>query len=128
MTLLAVTGIGFGGLVVATGQGHEGAGGSRHGEWHGRADHGMPLDHMTETLNLTPDQQAKVKPILDQARPQMIAIHQEAMQKAKAVMDDTMAKIRPMLTPEQQKKADDIKTAHEQMHDAAKKLHDAQGQ
>ena len=100
-------------------------GGREHGGFHGHRGHGMMLEHVTETLNLTADQQAKVKPILDAARPQMQAIHQEAMQKSKAVMDDTMAKIRPLLTPEQQKKADDIKAAHEQMRDAAKKLHEA---
>src|ERR1700730_2397167 len=93
--------------------------------WHG---HRHPLKHMTETLNLTPDQQAKVQPILDQARPQLKAIHQEAMQKSKAVMDDTMSKVRPLLTAEQQKKLDDLKAAHEQMRDAMKKLNDAKAE
>ena len=81
---------------------------------------------LREMLNLTPDQKAKVQPIIDQAKPQMKAIHQEAMQKAKAVMDSTMAQIRPLLSADQQKKLDDMKAAHEQMRDAAKKLHDAQ--
>lgn len=118
--------VAFAGTGVASAQGKgDCAGGGEHGGWHGERGHGMMLEHMTETLNLTPDQQAKVKPILDQARPQLAAIHQDAMQKAKAVMDDTMAKIRPMLTADQQKKADDVKAAHEEMRDAAKKLHDA---
>lgn len=91
----------------------------------GHRGHGMMFEHMTEELNLTADQQAKVKPIVDAARPQLQAIHEEAMQKSKAVMDDTMAKVRPLLTPEQQKKADDIKAAHQQMRDAQKKLRNA---
>jgi len=80
---------------------------------------------MTKTLNLTADQQAKVQPILDQAKPQIKAIHQDAMQKARAVMDDAMSKIRPLLTPEQQKKFDDLKAAHQEMRDARQKLQSA---
>jgi Spy/CpxP family protein refolding chaperone len=93
--------------------------------WHG---HGNHFARMAETLNLTPEQKTKVQPIFDKAKPQLKAIHQEAMQKAKAVMDDTMAQIRPILTAEQQKKLDDMKAAHEQMRDAAKKLHDARNE
>src|SRR5689334_14077401 len=70
-------------------RGNWSGGGEEHGDWHGHRGHGMMMEHMTESLNLTADQQAKVKPILDAARPQLMAIHQEAMQKAKAVMDDT---------------------------------------
>ncbi len=69
---------------------------------------------MTKDLNLTTDQQAKVQPIIDQAKPQMMAIHQEAMQKANAVMDKTMDQIRPLLTPEQQQKLDTMKQTHDQ--------------
>ena len=65
------------------------------------------LDRMTEDLNLTPEQKAKVQPILDQTRPQIAEIHRDAMQKTKTVMDNAMAQIRPLLTPEQQKKLDD---------------------
>ena len=93
--------------------------------WHGRGPHGSPLERVSETLNLTSEQKAKVQPIIDQAKPQIAAIHQEAMQKTHAVMENAMAQIRPLLTPEQQKKADEIKAAHEQMRDAMKKLHDA---
>ncbi len=61
---------------------------------------------MTENLNLTPDQKAKVQPIIDQATPQIESIRREAMQKTKAVMDNALAQIRPLLTPEQQKQLD----------------------
>jgi len=80
---------------------------------------------MTETLKLTPDQQAKVQPILDQTKPQIVAIQQEAMEKTKAVMDKTMSQIRPLLTPEQQQKLDTMRKAHEDMRNARKELHDA---
>jgi Spy/CpxP family protein refolding chaperone len=65
------------------------------------------LQRTTEQLNLTPEQKAKVQPIVDQATPQIENIRREAMQKTKAVMDNAMAQIRPLLTPEQQKKLDD---------------------
>ncbi len=91
---------------------------------HGRGMHN-PLEHLTRDLNLTPDQQAKVSPIIDQARPQIRAIHQEAMQKMRTVMDNTTAQIRPLLTPEQQQKLDSIQKAHEHMHQAMQEMHDA---
>jgi Spy/CpxP family protein refolding chaperone len=116
--IVAAGAIAFGGFAVA--QAEDGPGGK--GGWH---RHGNPLEHMTETLKLTPDQQTKVQPILDQAKPQIVAIHQEAMQKTKAVMDKTMSQIRPLLTPEQQQKLDAMHKAHEDMRNARKELHDA---
>ena len=114
LTLLAISAISAG-LAIAQG---EGPGGFHHG--------GNPLDHLSKSLNLTADQTAKVQPIIDQAKPQLQAIHQDAMQKAKAVMDSTMAQIRPLLTPEQQTKANSLQKAHQDMHNAAKEMHDAQ--
>ena len=74
---------------------------------HGRGARGHGLEQLTEGLNLTPDQQAKVQPIIDQAHPQIVAIHREAMQKMKTVVDNTASQIRPLLTPEQQKTFDE---------------------
>ncbi|PYK26508.1 MAG: hypothetical protein DME52_06050, partial [Verrucomicrobia bacterium] len=70
-------------------------------------------------------QQTKVQPILDQAKPQITAIHQEAMQKMKTVMDSTLSQIRPLLNADQQKKLDDIQKAHQDMMNAHKALHNA---
>ena len=69
--------------------------------------HHNALQRATEQLNLTPEQKAKVQPIVDQATPQIENIRREAMQKTKAVMDTAMAQIRPLLTPEQQKRLED---------------------
>ena len=111
MTLLAAGAVATTGFAVAHGG---------HGGWHRN-----PLEHMSESLNLTPGQQAKVQPIIDQAKPQLIAIHRDAMQKAKVVVDNAMTQIRPILTPDQQKKADDMRKAHEDMANAMKRLHEA---
>ena len=86
------------------------------------------MEHLTKGLDLTPDQQAKVQPIVDQAKPQIQAIHQDAMQKTKAVMDNTMAQIRPLLTPQQQQKLDAMKQAHEKMREARQEMRAARQQ
>ena len=86
-----------------------------------------PLEEMSSTLNLTDAQKAKVQPIVDQAKPQLQTIHQEAMTKAKAVIDASITQIRPLLTPEQQTKLDAIVKAHEDMHNAMQELHEAKG-
>ena len=122
LTLVAVGAIACGGFALAQGDKGDCAGGG----WHGHGPHGNPLDRMSETLNLTPEQKAKVQPILDQAKPQIAAIHQDAMQKSKAVMDSTVSQVRPLLTAEQQKKLDSIQKAHQDLHNAMQELHDAQ--
>lgn len=85
-----------------------------------------PLEHLSKDLNLTDDQKTKVQPIIDQTRPQIAAIHKEAMEKMHALLESTTAQIRPLLTPEQQKKFDAMKKAHEDMRKAAEEMHDAQ--
>jgi Spy/CpxP family protein refolding chaperone len=121
LTFAAAAAIAIGGFALA--QAEEGAGdcGGRHGGGH----RGNPLERMSETLNLTPEQKAKVQPILDQAKPQIIAIHKDAMEKMKAVMENTTSQIRPLLNPDQQQKLDDIKKAHQDLHNARKELQDA---
>jgi len=111
----------------------EGPGEGKHEHGHGRGhegghEPGKMLEHMTKNLNLTPDQQAKVQPIIEQAKPQMKAIHQEAMQKGKALMDNVTAQIRAILTPEQQQKLDAMKKAHEDMRKAREEMRAARGQ
>ena len=94
LTLVAAGAIALGGFVALQAQpGPGGPGGCAHG-------HGFGLGHLTDKLNLTSDQQTKVQPILDAAKPQIRAIHQ-------------------------QKKLDAIQKAHQDMMNARKELHDA---
>jgi Spy/CpxP family protein refolding chaperone len=121
--LLAVVAAGaivLGGFVIAQAQPGPG-----HGGFGGGHGHAFGLRGITEKLNLTSDQTTKVQPILDQAKPQIAAIHQEAMQKMKTVMDSTLSQIRPLLNADQQKKLDDIQKAHQDMMNAHKELHNA---
>ena len=84
-----------------------------------------PLEHLSKDLNLTDDQKAKVQPIVDQAKPQIVAIHKEAMEKMHAVMENAGNQIRPLLTPEQQTKFDAMKKAHEDMRKAHEEMENA---
>ena len=119
LTLAAVVAILAAGYAFAEPQG--GFGG-HHGGWRGQ---GFAMGHLTKSLNLTPDQQSKVQPLIDQARPQIIAIHKEAMEKTHAILDKTMSQIRPILTPDQQKKFDALQKARQDMRNAMQELHSA---
>ena len=120
LTLVAAGAIALGGFVAV--QAEPGHGPEHCRGWHG---HEFGLQHLTDKLNLTSDQQTKVQPILDQTKPQIAAIHQEATQKMKTVIDSAVSQIRPLLTPEQQKKFDAIQKAHQDMMNAQKQLHEA---
>jgi Spy/CpxP family protein refolding chaperone len=87
---------------------------------------GNPLEHLSDKLDLTAEQKAKVQPIIDQTKPQIEAIHREAMEKMRAIMENTGAQIRPLLTAPQQEKFDAMKKAHEDMHKAMQEMHDAE--
>jgi Spy/CpxP family protein refolding chaperone len=98
--------------------------------WNKRRHHkrGNPVEHLTKTLDLTPEQQAKIQPIYDQAKPQVAAVRQEAMQKIKAIRENTQAQIRPILTPAQQQKFDALKKAREDMRKARQEMREAMKQ
>ncbi len=118
LAVVAAGAIALGGFVIVQAQPGPGHGGFGHG-------HAFGLRGIADKLDLTSEQQTKVQPILDQAKPQIAAIHQEAMQKAKTVIDSTLSQIRPLLTADQQKKLDAIQKAHQDMMNAHKELHDA---
>src|SRR4029450_4280401 len=118
LTVVAAGAIALGGFMVVQAQPGPGAGGHGHG-------HSFGLQRITEKLDLTADQQTKGRPIIEGAKPQIAAIHQDAMQKTKAVMDSTLSQIRPLLNPDQRKKLDDIQKAHQDMVNAHKELRDA---
>ena len=121
MILALCTSLALCGAIFAAGQ-HGGRGGRGHG---GGGWHGDPMGHLTQALDLTAEQQAKVQPIVDQAKPQIRAIREEAMQKSKAVMENTATQLRPILTPEQQAKFDRIRKAHQDLRAARMALRDA---
>jgi Spy/CpxP family protein refolding chaperone len=95
----------------------------RPNRWHHRR--GNPVEHLTKALDLTPEQKAKLQPIFDQAKPQLMAVRQEAKQKIDKIRENIQGQIRPILTPEQQQKFDALKKAREDMRKAREEMRDA---
>jgi len=66
----------------------------------------MILNHLSEKLSLTDDEKAKIKPIIGQQiaemQKQMEAQHQAMLKQ----LEDTKARIKPLLTADQQKQLD----------------------
>jgi Spy/CpxP family protein refolding chaperone len=86
---------------------------------------GNRLELLARALDLTPEQRAKIKPIFEQAKPQIMAIRQEARQKIEALRENIQGQIRPILTPAQQAKFDAMKKAREDMRNARQEMRDA---
>lgn len=77
---------------------------------------GDMLQHLTRELNLTEDQQAKIKPILEENAPLIKMIQEDAAAKIKAVVNGVTAQIRPLLNSDQEKKLDAVRARLEAMH------------
>lgn len=83
------------------------------GQWGGRGQ--MPtvdqrLQRMTQALNLSDDQQQKIKPILENESAQMQSLRadtslsqEDRMAKMKEIRANTSSQINPILNPDQQK-------------------------
>src|ERR1051325_9567584 len=112
LALAAAAVIGFGGFGVALARS-------------GSSGHHAGFEHLVKSLNLTPEQQAKVQLILSQNRPQIEATQEDAAAKPRQVMSSAFGQIRPLLTPEQQKKFDAQQKAYEDLRLARKELHEA---
>ena len=68
------------------------------------------LKRLDSKLELNPDQKEKISAILKESAPEMAAARAEMWPKIEAVRDQVREKIMPILTPEQQKKYDDMET------------------
>jgi hypothetical protein len=68
------------------------------------------LNHLTKTLNLTDDQKAKIKPIIEA----QVQAQQQAMEKG---LQDTKDKLKPILDADQQKLLDSLPTPGEKPAD-----------
>jgi periplasmic protein CpxP/Spy len=86
------------------------------------------LKMLTEKLNLSEDQQAKLKPIIEDQAKQMKALHEDAslapadkQAKMKALHESSIDKMTAILTPEQQAKWKEMRqemmTKHKEMKD-----------
>jgi len=87
------------------------------------------IQNMVDKLNVTPDQKAKLDPILDEDAKQVRALRgdsalsdEDRHKKTAAIRSETDAKIKPILTPEQWTKLQELRAERKaQGKDDAKK-------
>jgi periplasmic protein CpxP/Spy len=84
------------------------------------------LQHMTKKLDLTADQQTKIKPILEQEQQQVQDVRndkslskEQRHAKFQDMHKDFSGQIRAVLNPDQQAKFDQMQQKHEQHHKGA---------
>jgi periplasmic protein CpxP/Spy len=89
------------------------------------------IKHLTKKLNLSSDQQAKLKPILEDQRKQMEAVHsdtslsrQDRMSKMQDLRKSSDDQIKGVLNEDQQKNFDKMR---EEQHDRMKNWHKGGG-
>ena len=91
----------------------QGSGMSRGGHHHGMPSADDQLKHLTKKLNLTEDQQAKVKPILDDQHNQMEQLRadnsgsrEDRWKKMREIRENSDNQIKSVLNEDQQKQFD----------------------
>jgi len=95
----------------------------------GMGGHGQPmsadqrLQMMTKQLNLTADQQEKIKPMLESQNQQMQALHQDTslsqedrMSKMREIRQSTNEQIKSVLNPDQQQKFEQMSSRQGRGH------------
>jgi len=95
------------------------AGGSEEGQRHAMRSVDERLQHMTKMLNLSDDQQAKLRPILQQQQDQVASLKQNTSMsqqdrhaKFQQIHQDTQQKIRGLLNDDQKAKFDQMQDRH----------------
>jgi Spy/CpxP family protein refolding chaperone len=72
-------------------------------------------EHLRRSLDLTSEQEAKLKPIVDATSAKLEAIRVETAERVRAAMEESKKEVAPFLTPEQQKKLDKLESEHRKM-------------
>ena len=72
-------------------------------------------EHMRRTLGLTAEQEKKIAPIVDATSAKLESIRVETAERVRTVMEDSKKEVAPLLTPEQQKKLDQLESEHRKM-------------
>ena len=98
---------------------------TENGMHHGQ--HASHLEWLSKELNLTDEQKAQVKPILDEQSKQMRATQEDTSltqeqkhEKMKQIHQTTHSQINGILTPEQQKKFAELKEQHKGQREGSK--------
>jgi len=73
------------------------------------------LMHLAHRLNLTDDQQGKIRPIVMDAETQIVSKHHEDVDAISKIMADANAKIAQVLNPDQQAQLKQMESERERM-------------
>lgn len=71
------------------------------------------LNELTKDLNLTPEQQAKIKDIFIKSKQETKKVLEEAKAKVKEIKVESHEEIKALLTEEQKQKFQEIRKKHE---------------
>ncbi len=83
------------------------------------------MTHLSHRLNLTPEQEAKIEPIVADAINHIQSLHNEEIEKLGQIMDEANQKIEPILTPDQQARLKEMMS--ERTHDFPGRPHPWEG-
>lgn len=83
------------------------------------------FERFSKKLNLTPEQQEKIRPILNDEVKAIWAAHDEAMEKEMKLIEEGRAKVNALLTPEQQKKFNAMRDERKKKCDKEMHRHEA---
>jgi len=86
------------------------------------------IERMQHELNLTPTQRDQILQIVNETRSKVINLREEFQQQRREQMRQASARVRALLTPEQQEKFDrEFKPPYEHDHDGGPGMHDGEG-
>ena len=72
-------------------------------------------EHLRRELDLTPEQAAKIDPILDQTSQRLDAIRDQTSKRVSETMNDSHRQIAPLLTPDQRDRLEKMHKKHRRM-------------
>jgi Spy/CpxP family protein refolding chaperone len=73
-------------------------------------------ERLRRELDLTPEQVARISPILDRAAAQLQQMRRDTGQRVREILDETHRQIVPTLTDEQRQKLQQIEDRHRRRH------------
>ena len=73
-------------------------------------------ERLRRELDLTPEQVARISPILDRAAAQLQQMRRDTGQRVREILDETHRQIAPTLTDEQRQKLQRMKERHRRRH------------
>jgi Spy/CpxP family protein refolding chaperone len=76
---------------------------------------GRMREHFRRALDLTPEQESKILPIIDVSTAKLEAIRIETAERVRAVMEESKREIAPQLSPEQREKLEKLEAHHRKM-------------